>query len=371
MLSRSLLFALLGLSLLTACGAASRARFANIEISKSRGSPEILAEVRGYEPLLPGIWAYSVAAAANNGSPEEALRLLERGLTFQPRDTDLQLMRVNLLMSMGRAQEGSEAIAAGLASMPIPQAEAWLRAARIGELLAMNDLEAAEAETIILGGVRDVPPSMVAASWAQIALVAEILGQRERADAAMDLSLDRGPGARPALLEATVMAPERQAADRNLRRRSALRHPNNVDMALSLIVDQMVAGELSEAEAAISDLPEPVPARLAQEIFALHARIVLLQERTQEGLALLTEQLNQNPGNSFALEVLLEAWLNREQFQDQEVYEVLEQCWQRLRPGPTRSKIEAALQEVMSRIRNEEAERPLPPTNSLPPNAQN
>ena len=142
-------------------------------------------------------------------------------------------------------------------------------------------------------------------------------------------------------------------------------------MALSLIVDQMVAGELTEAEAAISDLPEPVPARLAQEIFALHARIVLLQERTQEGLALLTEQLNQNPGNSFALEVLLEAWLNREQFQDQEVYEVLEQCWQRLRPGPTRSKIEAALQEVMSRIRNEEAERPLPPTNSLPPNAQN
>jgi hypothetical protein len=203
---------------------------------------------------------------------------------------------------------------------------------------------------------------MVAASWAQIALVAESLGQRQRADAAMDLSLDRGPGARTALLEATVMVPERQAAGRNLRRRSALRHPGNVDMALSLIVDQMMAGELSTAEAAISDLPEPVPARLAQEIFALHARIVLLQERTQEGLALLREQLAENPANTFALEVLLEAWMNREQIGDQEVYEVLEQCWQRLRPGPTREKIEAALQEVMSRIHNEELEQQAPET---------
>jgi tetratricopeptide (TPR) repeat protein len=336
--------------LLPSCGVASRVRFAGMDISESRGSPEVLTDVRGHQPLLPGIWSYSVATATRDGSPEEALRLVERGLGFQPRDLDLMLMKVRLLSSVGRQAEAREAIAKGLASMPSAPAEAWLRAARIGDLLESDDLEGAEAEVLLLGGLRDVSLRMVAASWAQLALSHEVLGQREQADAAMDRSLDRGAGARSALLEATVIRPERQAADRGLRRRAAARHPGNVDMALSLIVDQMLAGEFATAETAISDLPAPVPSRLAHEIFAVHARVVLLQGRTEEGLELLREQLRRAPDNQYAIDVLLEAWLQRGEFTDEEVYGLLDRSRRVLRSGATRSKVEAALQELHMRL---------------------
>ena len=260
------------------------------------------------------------------------------------------LMKVRLLSSLGRQAEARETIAMGLDSMPSASAEAWLRAARIGDLIETDDLEGAEAEILLLGGVRNVSLRMVAASWAQLALSHEVLGKREQADAAMDRSIDRGTGARAALLEAAVIRPERQAADRGLRRRAAARHPGNVDMALSLIVDQMLAGELATAETAISDLPAPVPARLAHEIFAVHARVVLLQGRTEEGLALLRDQLLRAPSNEYAIDVLLEAWLQRGEFTDEEVFGMLDRSRRALRPGATRSKVEAALQELHMRI---------------------
>lgn len=360
---------LLPATLLPSCGLASRARFASLDIGGSGGSPEVLEEVRGAEPLLPGIWSYSVAQAARSESPEETLGLLDKGLSFQPRDFDLLLMRVNILMGLGRVEEGREAIAVALTSMPPPPVEAWLRAALIGDFLDSGDVDGAETETLVLGSVSGVSNNMVAAAWAQVALSAEILGQRERADVAMDHSLDRGSGARAALLEATTIRPERMAADRGLRRRAAMRHPGNVDMALSLVVDQMIAGEFAEAEAAVSDLPAPVPARLAHEIFALHARLVLMQGRTEEGLELLRDQLFRSPDNSFAIDVLLEAWLQRGEFQDREVYDILERSWRSLRPGPARTRIETVLQELHTRIERAKREEgalevgPLPPTN--------
>jgi hypothetical protein len=42
--------------------------------------------------------------------------------------------------------------------------------------------------------------------------------------------------------------------------------------------------------------------------------------------------------------------LQRGELQDQEVYDLLERCWRAMRPGPDRSKVEAALQQLQQRI---------------------
>ncbi len=340
------------------CGSASRARFASLELAKSGGAPEALAGVRSSDPLIPGIWGYSAMGVARD--PAAALEFVNRGLKHQPRDAQLLLFKADLTGRTGDEPALWAVLDDALAGMPAANVEAWLRSARVRAHLATDDLDAAEEEILRLGGLSSAAPAMLASSWALLALGAESLGMRERANAAMDLSLDRGPGARNALQEGTSLRPERQAAGRSLIRRTSERHPGQTDMALAQAVELMIAERYADCEVALAALPVPVPARLASEIFAVHSRVVLLQGRTEEGLAVLRDQLRRDPTNGFAIDVLLEAWIQRSELSDQEMAGLLDRSWRALRSrgGSPRAsavfaKVEAALQEIHKRLETE------------------
>ena len=360
---RTALAVALCLSLTSACGMASRMRYASMDLQESQGEPARLEEVRGADPAFTPVWGVSAMTAAQI-SPDAAFEIIDRGLRHQPANADLILMRIDLLARIGREQELEEALDAAMGSLPQGPVRAWLRSARVRAHLAVSDLDAAEAEILRLGGEPDVDRHILADSWARLALVAEYMGQSERADLAMDRSIDRGPDGRHALVNEVAFREERGAAARSLRVRTAERHPGHPDSALAVVIDQMIEGDFETAERGISELPAPVPGRLASEVYALKARLELLQGEDAAGLEILRYQLQRNPTDGYALEVLLESWAVRNVPDDEETDALLRRTWRALRPGQLRTRIEQVLTEIHRRKQADEV--PSPPTNADP-----
>ncbi len=291
------------LALLAGCGALSRPLLAERQRMSVGADAAALQRLCGSEPLLASAW---LGAARTQSSPEAALAIVERGLSFLPDQPDLIWVRVSLLAHQGRRDEQIAAAQAAL-SRDVPAGLAVeLRQFLVDGRLAKDDPEAAAAEVRRLGGVSNVPADVVAAAWAAVAVSFEFLGRAVDADAAMDASLDLGPRGVTTLREITALAPEREAACRLLAERAAARHSGHADLEQFLVVDRMLARDLPGAEARLAAMTQPLPLRLLPSTEALRARLDILQGRVAEGLALLRARLDGSPGDPAALAVLVE-----------------------------------------------------------------
>jgi len=310
----------------------------------TQGDPQRIERVVGADPAVAPLWLYGARARLAK-DPDGALAMIERGLQHHPRQADLLLERIGLLAPT--ADERLEpAIRAALGALPAAPVEAYFRIALVRTFLYRNELDAAEAELLATGGLPGTSTDLMADAWARLALSAEFLGQPARADACMDMSLDRGPDGRLALLEEVMVYPERQAAARSLRRRAQERHPGHPDLALAIIEDEIQSEEFASAEEHLATMPAPVPARLSSEVHAVKAHLALSQGRYDEGLEILRAQLRRWPGDNQAIEVLVGSWMQRAVPDDAELYEWLEAAWRSELPEGFRVKLAGLLREL-------------------------
>jgi tetratricopeptide (TPR) repeat protein len=336
-------------ALLTGCGILSRPRDAASDLQQAlrledpAAREAALGRLRGAEPLFPSVWLASAGAAT---SPESALAHVDRGREFLPNDPNLLFARLSLLARLGRHDEQIAAARAALAQDRPQQVRAELLWFLIDGLLAQGRTGEAEPVAVRLGSLPGVRTEMTAAAWGRIALAYELAGQSAAADVAMQASLDLGATGLDVVRRDSLAAPERKAAANALVQRAAARVPDHPDLQLYLLVDSMAGGDLAGAQAALEALPEPLPDRLVPERTALMARVLLLQGRTEEGLAQLRARLDDEPGDPFALGVLLEAFHVRGVPSADEMARRLRASRRRLGDPALLAEVDATLKEI-------------------------
>src|SRR5262249_40043214 len=153
-----------------------------------------------------------------------------------PGQPDLVLMQITLLGALEHFEALATLARARLQGDCPTQLEVELRSALIIAELELNDVAAAQAEVLRLGGVRDVPAEYVADAWARIAVTDEFLGHPEEAALAFERSLDLGPGGLGALREISAREPQRQGACDTLVVRARSRHPDHPDLAVQQLL---------------------------------------------------------------------------------------------------------------------------------------
>jgi len=336
-------------ALLAGCGILSRPRDAGSDLQEAMQLKDpaareaALSHMRGAEPLIPGTWLASASAA---GSPEAALAVVDRGREFLPNDPNLLVVRLSLLAQLERRPEQIAAASAALAQDRPNDVRAELLWFLLDGLIAQGRADQAESAALRIGCLWGVSAEMTSAAWARIALAHELAGRPEAADAAMRASLDLGPQGLDVLRRDSVAIPERKAAANALVQRAAERQPDHPDLQLFLLVDRMAAGDFAGSEAALRALPEPLPERLIPEHAALMARVLLLQGHIEEGLAQLRERLDEEPGDPYALGVLLEAFHVRGVPDADEMYRRLRAARRRLVDPALRAEVDATLKEI-------------------------
>lgn len=336
---------------LPACGSASRAMLARQQFAEVYDDSEALADLRGAEAAQTFVWLESARVAATESS-EEALAVVERGLAFHPADTALRVARVELLGGLGRYDECLAAAEQALANLPLAGARPSFRMARIRALLALDRLDQVEPEIVALGGEFAGTPGHVADAWARLALAYAALGRSADADRCFDASLESGTAGLGALAQESLQRPERLAAARVLRKAAAARHPTHPDLALSVVVDLMERELFAEAEAALKLLPSPLPGRLTSDSVAIGARLMILQDRVDEGLAALYERLDAYPLDPPALGVLQESWASLGRPSDEEMLQrlLIARRYVDLRDRQTLQRLDALLDELERRL---------------------
>jgi tetratricopeptide (TPR) repeat protein len=309
-------------ALLPGCGSMGRTHDAAIALQRSRQirepaeRDEALATLRGAEPLLGGAW---LASASMTSDPEAALVLVRRGLDYLPAESDLILAELSIVGQLRRWDEEVLLAQRRLGQDPPAGLRAQVLWFLIEGLVGQGQLDEASRQCVRLGGVPGSLSAMLSAAWARVALAREVAGQSDEADTAMDNSLDRGPTGVSVLRHDALAAEEKLAAAGRLVQRAVVRQPDHPDLRLFRLVDRMAGGDLQEAEAMLDALPQPLPERLLPETIALRARLLLVQGRTEEGLAVLRSRLEEQPADAFALGVLLESWHARGQPAAEEV----------------------------------------------------
>jgi len=297
--------------LLGGCGLLSRQRDAYVDLAAAGQLKDpaqrnaALATLRGAEPLIPAVWLASAQAAA---TPEEGLALVERGLSFLPQSPDLLVARMAVLAQLGRRDDEVAAARSAMAADAPTELRAEALWFLVDGLLAKGLAGEAEAEVVRMRGLPFSRPEMAATTWARVALAHELAGHGADADRTLDASLDLGAAGLMGLRRASLVSSDSQAGAHALVERALARQPEHPDLQLYLLVDRMTAGDIAGAAAALEQLPPELPDRLVSQREALHARILLLQGQTEAGLDVLRARLDEEPGDAFALGVLLEAW---------------------------------------------------------------
>ena len=299
---RALCVALAASLLVSGCGLASRQRFAYSDLQGASG-PQDLERVSGQEPTLAVTWLASAQAAPD---ADQALGTLERGLRFVPSDANLELARLSLLGQLGRTEAQVATARRALGHGQPDDVRAELRWQLVDALLARGETMEAEAEARRLGE-EGADPLIVGSAWARVAAAHESADRHERADAAIEASLAMGGAGLAAVLRDTATDARRRQAARALFDRARERHPDQPDLALSHVVDLMIAGEPDQAEAALAVLPEPFPERLEADREAVTARLRLQQGDVEGALARARERLDEVPADLAMLAVMFEA----------------------------------------------------------------
>lgn len=301
---------LLAVSLgLAACGAFSRQALVFERLAEARELDDVvereaeLAELRGLAPTWALPWLES---AITNPDGTRSLALIERGLAFDPANPELHLERVRQLARRGDLDAQLAAVDEALRSSPwTAPVEGLLREIRIEALLARGDVEAAAHELVVLAGLSSTTPRRLATGWAQIALVAAVQGDLPRADEAFDRSLDQGADGVGVLRAESLRQPQIAQASALIIERAAERHLDHPDLLIYRIVDLMLAGDVERAEAELSVLPQPLPARLVAPVEMIGARLDIAAGRIDAGLATLAERLDRDPADPDALNLLV------------------------------------------------------------------
>jgi hypothetical protein len=357
------LILLLATALTGACGLLSRQRDVYLDLNDALKLEDpderqaALATLRGAEPLVPAVWLASLDAA---GSPEASLEIIDRGLRFRPQSPDLLIARMQLLTTLGRRDDQIAAARATLATdapAPLRSAALWLL---VDGLLAQDRWEEAEAAVVRLAGLPFQAAEVPASAWARIALAHELAGRPDDADRTLAASLDLGPAGITLVRRASLPSPEIRAAANGLVQRAAAAQPDHPDLQLYLLVDRMADGDLTGAETALQSLPAPLPERLLPEREALQARVLLLQGRTDEGLALLRARLTEEPGDSYCLSVLLEAWHVRHVPEAAEVAYWLRASRRHLTDPALAAEVQSTLRELAMAEEQAPTETPAP-----------
>src|SRR4029077_17890938 len=104
--------------------------------------------------MLTPLWIWSAQSR-----PQEAVELMARGRSFQPLHPDLIAAQVELFSFLERYDDVKAVFAAALKSECPPPLEVELRWMLIVAQLAGNDVAAAQAEVVRLGGVSGVQPA--------------------------------------------------------------------------------------------------------------------------------------------------------------------------------------------------------------------
>ena len=347
------------------CRALSREIFARHDASTATSLEDDRA-LLGAEPMLAPLWLWS---AQRQPSLEESLAVLERGRRFHPRDPELVMAQADLLLVMDR-DDAVEELALGALRSDCPvQLEAGLRYMLILARLANSDVAAAEAESARLAGVRGVPPSLLAETWARIAATEEFLGRPEPADAALDKSLGWGPDGLSALREVTLRQPQRKAACDALLARARTRHPGHPDLIVQQVFTALIAMDPVAAQQGLDSLPTPLPARLEDTVELQRVRVDLLAGRPEEALAVLRRRLDDNPADGAALVVLIECFRLRHVPSEDEMR--LRLSWAARRTGnpALEAHIQALLQELDPEAQPAAPDEPAAPEPAVPAEA--
>ena len=297
-----------GLAPTLGCYALSRPVFAQHDAGEAQTLEQVDAVV-GADPMLQPLWIWS---AQRRSGPAESLAVVESGRRVHPLDPELTLAQIDLLGMLDRDDEAQAAVAAALATECPPLLEKELRWLLILSELARNDLAAAQAEVLRLGGVSQVPPGQVADAWARIAVAQEFLGQPEAADGSMEKSLDLGPAGLVALRDVVAREPQRQAACDALVDRARARHPGHPDLALQPVFRALMAQDPAAADLALAELPDPMPDRLQANVELLRVQADILAGRTDAALAVIRARLDDNPTDPQALGALIGCWRLRQ-----------------------------------------------------------
>jgi tetratricopeptide (TPR) repeat protein len=334
---------------LAGCGLFAREREAGQDLSAAMhledpaARDEALRTLRGAEPLFAPVWLASASVAT---SPDAALALVERGLSFRPASPDLLLARLSLLSQLGRRERQLECAQAALAQGHPAEVRAEVLWFLADALLGTGRLEEAEDAVLRLGGLPGDRPDMTAAAWARLALARELAGDASQADRSLRASLDLGPQGLSILRRESLAGAERADAAHRLVERAAAGAPEHPDLRVYLLVDRIAQGDLPGAQAALDALPAPLPERLLPEREALQARVLVLQDRVEEGLAIVRARLAQDPADPLALAVLLEAWHLHRQPGEAELVQRLQFARGRLRDPLLARQVSATLAQL-------------------------
>jgi tetratricopeptide (TPR) repeat protein len=356
------LILLLPALLLVGCGILGRQRDCYIGLQHAlqeqdpEARQEALATLRGAEPLINAVWLASASVAS---TPEESLAYVNRGLQFLPQDPDLLVSRMSLLAQMGRRDDELAAARAALDTDAPTQLRAEALWFLVDGLLAGQRVKEAEPEVIRMRGLPFSQPDIASTAWARIALAWELAAQPDDADRTMDASLDLGATGLSGLRRASLASPDRQVAASRIVQRASERQPDQPDLKLYLLVDQMTAGDLDGAMAALEALPGPLPERLVSQREAIRARILMLQGRTEDGLAVLRARLEEEPGDAFALGVLLESFHVRHVPEPAEMVYWLKSARRHVYDPALAQELEATLAAIAKA--SEQAPAPTPP----------
>ncbi len=347
--SRPALLLTLLLPALAGCGLFAREREAGQALSAAMrledpaAREEALRTLRGAEPLVAPVWLASASVAT---APEAALALVERGLSFRPASPDLLLARLSLLSQLGRRERQLECAQAALAQGLPAEVRAEVLWFLADALLATGRFEEAEDAVLRLGGLPGDRPDMTAAAWARVALARELAGDAAQADRTLRASLDLGPQGLSILRRESLADAARADAAHKLVERAAAGSPDHPDLRVYLLVDRIAQGDLPGAQAALDALPAPLPERLLPEREALQARVLVLQDRVEEGLAIVRARLLQDPADPLALAVLLEAWHLHHQPEEAELVQRLQFARGRLRDPLLARQVAATLAQL-------------------------
>ncbi|MBM3985338.1 MAG: hypothetical protein FJ296_06585 [Planctomycetes bacterium] len=334
---------------LAGCGLFARERDALQDLSAAMRLEDpaardaALCSLRGREPLVAPVWLASASVA---GSPEAALALVERGLSFRSGSPDLLLAHLSLLAQLDRPDRQLACAQAALAQGHPPEVRAEVLWFLADALLATGRLDEAEDAVLRLGALPGERHDMTAAAWARVALAREVAGDAPQADRALRASLDLGPQGLSILRRVAFTNEAHADASHRLVARAATASSDHPDLQVWLLVERIAQGDLSGAQAALEALPEPLPERLLPEREALEARLLVLQDRVDEGLSLVRRRLAQDPADPLAVAVLLEAWHLHHQPQQDELVHRLQAARGRLRDPLLARQVAATLAQI-------------------------